>query len=622
MKRILIVGAGVLVAVVLVALVLSSRKGNVSSPPNPSRRAGPSDDILSAARETLQKESGYSSYRGALHQLNTYIDRNPAKKPEQAADPETFRKQFGLSEGEWGEVSSSNFTLLDAHYVDLCLLLRDGAYSLGVDGQPPLERAQAAFAWVVRQVQLRESPLPPGLPPAPTQYVLRRGWGNSLERSVAFLAMLQQMGVPGCMIACPVAGGAGLLQWIPGALVDKEIFLFDTRMGIPLPASDGKGIATLRQLRTADKPFAPLAIDAGHSYDVTAEQVRHAEILVAAPLSALASRMKVLDGVLGGRQKLRSFVDGPALMKEFQAATEGQNLPVRFWGDNSLRRFMPSTEGGTDDGRLRQQVMLRLVQGFSIPPVIQAQFETEEFGNRLASVFWAPFGDFFMDSRGPRELVLRGQLDDASKRLTQAPAVLRFREALFSMLAPLNDQEAQWVRNGTKILSLEGLEQLDVPEPSPLKVKRWCDRAFVAYTNFLKSPDEARETAWKVFREGEDDLTSLFLSTIKKPLVAEANYQIALCFHEKAIRLPNGPRSQIAWQAAATKWRKYLDVREEFAPSAISQAHLLRAEALRMQGDIPAAIAELKEPVSGLSNLEETARLYQIRQVEKQVAAK
>jgi hypothetical protein len=255
MKRMVIIGAGVLVVLVLVVLAVSSRKGSVSSPINQSRRVGPSDDILAAARETLQKESGYSSCRGALHQLNTYIDRNPTKKPEPVADPESFRKQFGLTEGEWGEVSSTNFTLLDAHYVDTCLLLRDGAYSLGVEGQPPVERAQAAFAWVVRQVQLRESPFPPGFPPTPTQYVLRRGWGNSLERSVAFLNMLQQMGIPGCMIGYP-EGGANSRYWIPGALVDKEIFLFDTRMGIPLPAPDGKGIATLRQLRAADKPFA------------------------------------------------------------------------------------------------------------------------------------------------------------------------------------------------------------------------------------------------------------------------------------------------------------------------------------------------------------------------------
>src|SRR2546421_7633724 len=156
MKRMWIIGGGVVAVIILVALIASSRKGSVSSRINQGRRAGPSDDILATARETLQKESGYSSCRSALHQLNTYIDRNPAKKPEPVADAESFRKQFGLTEGEWGEVSSSNFTLLDAHYVDLCLLLRDAAYSLGVEGQPPLERAQAAFGWVVRQIQVRE----------------------------------------------------------------------------------------------------------------------------------------------------------------------------------------------------------------------------------------------------------------------------------------------------------------------------------------------------------------------------------------------------------------------------------------------------------------------------------
>ncbi len=548
MKRMVVVGIVVLVVVVLIGFAVSSKKGTVSTSVTQPRRSGSSDDILPAAREMLQKETGYPSCRQALQQLNTYIHRNPAKKPEPVSDTEVFRRQFGLTDGEFAEVNSSTFTLLDAHYVDSCMLLRDAAYSLGVEGQPPLERAQAAFGWVVRQVQLREPTRP--LPLVPTQFVLRRGWGSSLERSLAFLAMLQQMGVPGCVIGY----------------------------------QEGS-------------------------------------------LSALGTRMKLLDGILGGRQKLRSFVDGPALLKEFRLATEGQSLPIRFWGETgdraapmrTLRNFMPSPEGGIDDGRLMLQMRLQLVPGFSIPPVIQA--DMGEFGSRLASVFWAPFGDFFMDSHGPREQVLRGQLDDAIKRLTQAPVVLRFREALFSMLAPLTDQEAQWVRKGTHQLSLDGLEQLEAPEPSPLKVRRWCDRALVAYANLPNGGEAARDAASNVFREGEDDLNNLFLSTVKKPLVAEANYQIALCFHEKAVRLQNSSRSQVAWQAAASKWHKYLEVREDFAKSAISQAHLLRAEALRMQGDVPAAIAELKEPVAGLSSLEETARLYRIRQLEKRASS-
>src|SRR5438874_3734600 len=522
MKRMVVVGIVVLAVVVLIGFAVSSKKGTVS-PIKPTSRPGSSDDILPAARETLQKETGYPSCRQALQQLNTYIHRNPAKKPEPVSDAEAFRKQFGLADGEFVEINSSTFTLLDAHYVDSCMLLRDAAYSLGVEGQPPLERAQAAFGWVVRQVQLRE---PSGrLPLVPTQFVLRRGWGSSLERSLAFLAMLQQMGVPGCVIAYQEEGANPRVLPLIGTLVDKEIFLFEPRLGMPLPAPDGKGIATLRQVRASDKPFAALAMDATHSYDITAEQLRHAEILLTVPLSALGTRMKLLDGILGGRQKLRSFVDGPALLKEFRLATEGQSLPIRFWGETgdraapmrSLQTFMPIPEGGFDDGRLMLQMRLQLVPGFSIPQVIQA--DMGEFGSRLASVFWAPFGDFFMDSHGPRELVLRGQLDEASIRLTQAPAVLRLREALFSMLAPLTDQEAQWVRNGTRRLSLENLEQLNVSEPPPLRVRRWCDRALVAYNNFVTVGDPAREAASNVFREGEDDLNDLFLFTVKKPLV-------------------------------------------------------------------------------------------------------
>jgi len=175
MKRMVVAGIVVLVVVVLIGFAVSSKKGTVS-PIKPTSRPGSSDDILPAARETLQKE-GYPSCRQALQQLNTYIHRNPAKRPEPVSDAEGFRKQFGLTDGEFAEINSSTFTLLDAHYVDSCMLLRDAAYSLGVEGQPPLERAQAAFGWVVRQVQLRE----PSACGTPSVIVCRVGRIKSFE---------------------------------------------------------------------------------------------------------------------------------------------------------------------------------------------------------------------------------------------------------------------------------------------------------------------------------------------------------------------------------------------------------------------------------------------------------
>jgi len=638
MSQKMIVAISVASLLILIAFIVASRKSTGPSSAGPTRMKGASDDILPTVRDTLQKEAGYQSCRKALQQLNTYIDRSPNKRPEPLSNPEGIREQLGLADEELAEVNGSTFTLLDAHYVDSCMMLRNAAYSLGVDGRPPIEKVQIAFGWIVRQIQLRE---PTRFPVAPSHFVLRRGWGTSLERSLAFLALLQQMEIPGCIIGYPDgAANHRLISWIPGALVDKEIYLFDTRMGLPLPAANGKGIATLNQIRTSEKPFAGLTLDDKHSYDVTPEQARKTEILLTIPLSALAPRMKFLDDMLGGRQKVHSFADWATLLKEFQGATTGQNIPIHFWGENGdpaapmriLRAFMPSSEGGTDRAPfgLMRQMTLQLVPGFSLPAVIQEQaIRAGEFGGLLANVFWSPFAEFFMDSHGPREMVLRGQLDEASTRLTQMPVILRFREALYSMLAPLSPEEFKRVRSATRQISLESLLDLRfvTAEDVPQRVRPWCDEALKAYADYLTARNlhaagkisdtdlqAARGQAMKVFAKGEEDLDQLFFQSVTPPLAAEAVFQLALCFHEKASRLQNKPTAKATWRTAANSWNKYIT---EFPSSpGIPQARLLRAEALRMQGDVPAAVAELKEPISGLTNLQETSRLYQLRQLQ------
>jgi len=625
MKRILIFSVALAAVATLVGIILASRKGTPSATVGVVRHQGTSEDILPAIREIFQKGGGSVACRSAVQQLNTYIDRNPDKKPEPPADPEKLRRQFGLKDDEWAEVSSTSFTLMDAHYIDGCMLIRDAAYSLGVDGQPPLERATAAFNWAVRQVQLRQP-----APLAPLQFVLRRGWGTSLDRSLAFLAMVHQLGVPGCLISYREGGTNNRLIWIPGTLVDSEIYLFDTRMGIPLPSPDGKGIATLRQIRTHAKPFDQLTFDDKHSYDMNREQVQGAEILLNVPLSGLAPRMKMLDFALGGRQKVRAYVDWEALLKEFQSATEGQNISVRFLGESGepaapmriLRLFLTPLEGGIDQFGRQMQLNLQLVPGFNVPGVIQEQARSGDFGQLLVSLFWGPFIEFFVDPRGqsPRELVLRGQLEEGSIRLTQAPVQLHIRENLLSLFAPLNEQEIKWSRSGIHRLSLESLQDLSQTgfETSSAKVRAWCDRALSAYRQFEIAGDEAdredkRKLAVQIFIEGDEDLNNLFLSSVGKPLAAEAAYEKALCFHERAARTPNNSN----WKTAANWWTKFTEDKDFSSSPRNSQARLLRAEALRMQPDLNAAIAELEKPDQGLSNLQETARLFQIRQIKK-----
>src|SRR5260370_42607744 len=137
-----------------------------------------------------------------------------------------------------------------------------------------------------------------------------------------------------------------------------------------------------------------------------------------------------------------------------------------------------------------------------------------------------------MDSHGPREMVLRGQLDEASTRLTQWPVILRFREALFGMLAPLSKEEYQWVRSATRRLSLETLldERFVAANNAPQQVKLWCDEALAAYANFLTARNlhasgqisdsemqRARAPAAKGFGKRDDALTQLFFRAVAPP---------------------------------------------------------------------------------------------------------
>ena len=71
-----------------------------------------------------------------------------------------------------------------------------------------LERARLAFDWVVRQVTLKERARQVRYNTQddmlrPPQFVLQLGSGTAQERTLVFLALLQQLGIDCCMIACP-----------------------------------------------------------------------------------------------------------------------------------------------------------------------------------------------------------------------------------------------------------------------------------------------------------------------------------------------------------------------------------------------------------------------------------
>jgi hypothetical protein len=472
----------------------------------PNSLASQTDDSSESAREILRKGVGVNAYRNAIQQLNTYFTRNAAEVPPALtqAERENLAQLLGLDDAELAEAASPTFTLLDAHYLDLCFLSRDAIRSFDAADATALRRAESAFSWLMRQVRLQER----NETTAP-QYALRRGWGSSLERSFVFLGLLQQLGLDGCMITVPAVSEASAEErrpWLPAVRVDEDIYLFDTRLGLPLPGPGGRGIATLKQVRSQPDILQPLMIDARHRYDMTPDIAGQAEVQPACPLSALAPRMKYLQASLTSHNKVNLAIDASRLTERLRKAAEqsGSRLQTGAKGSGFyayatlLRDFMPPSEGGTDQfGRKEQaegelfplnalpvtlrnpiyqsaglvqrliKVYIRLFVQFPLPAPrnVQIQENHNLFGigkdpdphsgdliHRFVTSFLVPT----MDSAGPpdvyyglapksaRDDILRGRFDDATSKLVEALDQVRYQKALGSNTPGMNRELRQW----------------------------------------------------------------------------------------------------------------------------------------------------------------------------------
>ena len=293
-----LLGAGASIVALILFFVFSA-----PSPPRTNKQTSTklADNPLESARQTLSRETDFESCRSALAQVNAHLAKKETRQPAQlTADEEaSLRARCGLDDAELAEISGGTYTSLDGHYLELCFLLRDAAAALDVelfgndDGKrrlPPLRRAEAAFGWTVRQIRLEKSDGPP-LPPL---YSLRRGWGTPLERALVFLELLHHVGtanerLTGCLVYCPDKAG-DMRLWACGVLVNDKpnLYLFDPRLGLPVPGPNGTGIATLADACADKDVLAQLNVADDHRYDVTAEQAAKAELRYVCSLSALA----------------------------------------------------------------------------------------------------------------------------------------------------------------------------------------------------------------------------------------------------------------------------------------------------------------------------------------------
>jgi hypothetical protein len=574
-----------------------SRPASVSTSKG-TERTTTNTDPLGDALEHLRRATDVSGCREALRLADRHLesDAEGRKHIQTAVDRLLpLRDRLGLETDEVEEVTAPSFRPLDAHHVELCLRLREVAEQMRLHTLPRRRQAEQAFAWVVRQVLLRSGSDDDLLPPSA---VLHRGDGSAYERALLFLAFLHQLGLDGCMIAYAGADGAAH-YWLAGAVVTEwsmaDIYLFDPRLGMPLPGPDGKGVATLRQLNQQPSLLDVLRSDKERDYDVTAAQAKAAQACLAAPLSALAPRLAYLEQVLETRDRVRLALDPAKQLKALEAASGGE---VGVWNrraapgrlppstpTRALRQLLGTDEGGVDPGGRRQRDILQrlwpgAVVGLNYRNLVALSDLPPDVPERLQALATRLFVGYVLV---PHERLTRGVLDGVTGKLARLERVTEeFRQEAPSREV-LRQQLGEWhwrVKEAYLAAARHG------PAGQKQVEQLWSEDQYLLYLTDLS--EENNELPKKLER---GTLSFLVLEATGELLTDEALYLLGLCRHDMAVRLEialarssatadQRQRLAKAWDNAEFWWRKYAEryaltaeaVRERLHP-VVSQWH-------------------------------------------------
>lgn len=247
--------------------------------------------------------------------------------------------------------SYDGFTLLEAVW------LRDASNWARGNKTDDLEYARKLFDWTIRNVQF-EAESPDRIPQVPWESLLL-GRGTAMERAWIFMLLLRQQGIDAGLVELPVVSqslltlekGPGLegvssegpgrwnVPWCVAVLVEKKLYLFDPRLGLPIPAPDGVRVegagqldirpATLEQVVTDRAMLDRLDLDAQHPYWAKSADFKQLVVAVEGSPIYLSKRGKLLESRLVGKQKMVLNTDATAQGKRLGEVAHAAK--VRLW---------------------------------------------------------------------------------------------------------------------------------------------------------------------------------------------------------------------------------------------------------------------------------------------------
>lgn len=537
------------------AHVAGCRNQSAKDAPVAPTRQSSADDRTHAALETFRQANEAGPLREALDHLNANLARPDVadRLTLSVDDRANLKADAGLTAAELAELEAPVFRPIDAVAIEQAMLFRDAARTLEIPGLTPLQQAEFVFDWTSRHVLFYEQ-RHDDLPPA---FVLRAGHGGAVDRGLVFLAIAQQLGLDGCLLGPADAADLPLA----GVVVDRELYLFDCRLGLPIRDPGGaiatwSGVRKNPELLKASK-IAPNALETWRAR-------------LPAPIESLSPRMRYLESLLHGEEahigadRLRVHVDLPRLKRAVESAGVTTASPhTRTL--RAIRDFAPVDDGGKD---VRQRTRRFTSDLIPWPPVLERYHELQLLADipppardTLLKITSDLFERYY---RQPGEMLERGKTDALPRRLERIRAVVDDAEFSAGDADTFAPRVADW-RQRVKKAYLAALR-----DPSAAEAVReiWEEDQYLLY--LIQQPDLEDIPRSAVKKE----LSRIVLSAARRPLAARVNWLFALLSEDRALRLAESAALQKnadrtskstavnlrnAWLNARGAWNQYLD---------------------------------------------------------------
>lgn len=387
--------SGIAACLIMVLFIWATSSGESSSPRRTQQTSAAidhriQDDLLEYVVTNLDSLEDYN-YREVSDQivqrLNQWIETvdTPGRSPlnPRLADlPADLRHPLASN-----SVESLRFQPYDATFLMQAIWLRDISNKLAEGGYDDLDLANRLFDWTVRNIEL--DPDDQNHPNSAWNTLLT-GHGTAMDRAWVFVLLARQQGLDAVILG--YGDDDDVQPWLPAVLIPQDngpaqFYLFDPRLGVPIPGPDGKSVATLAEVQADDQVLRQLDLP-DEKYPVSADQLKRITVFVEASPHFLARRMAALESHIGGEESLRLFINLDQLAAKYEKLDGVAEVRVWPWPYEALvNQTTISTE---DQQRMMSELFSFEVAGLKPKPISREAMTDPEAQKELKKDVYEP----------------------------------------------------------------------------------------------------------------------------------------------------------------------------------------------------------------------------------------